>query len=394
MGAKRRLAAATAVRVLPWIALAAYAGAMIRGKGASPGRRPAKPGLSKPEQGTPAGFEAEEPGRGRSAPSVHKIPPRGWRDVAWRVWQEVGKDRLPVVAGGVTFYSLLALFPGLGAFVALYGLVADVAAVSEQIGRLRLVLPSDVVDLLGEQMLRIATAHDAGLSLTFVGSLLFAVWSAAAGVNALFDGMNIAYGEAEKRNWLRRRLTVLAFTAGGVLMLTVLTTCLIALPLRLKGYGFGPADFWWVPFSWLLALAAMSGFFAALYRFGPSRARARWSWVWPGSVAAAAGWLIVSAGFTIYVGRFANYQDAYGPLGTVIAFMVWIWLTALIILLGAELNAEIEHQTAVDTTTGVPAPMGERGAAMADTVGERFKGLFHRKQGPKKVWTTMRSTKA
>lgn len=344
---------------------------------------------------SPARFEEAEPGRGRSAPEVHHIPLRGWRDIAWRTFQEIGKDRLPIVAGGVTFYALLAVFPTLGAFVSLYGIVADVGAVRDQIVQLSLILPPGVVDLVGEQMLRLATAHQAALSLTFIASFLFAIWSANAGMNALFDGMNIAYGEAEKRNWFRRRALTLGFTAGAILVITALSFLLVALPLSLRQYGLAPSEIWWIPFSWLLALFVVIAVFIALYRFGPSRSLARWAWVWPGAIAAAVGWLVGSVAFSIYIGRFANYADAYGPLGTVIAFMVWIWFSAMVMLLGAEFNAEIEHQTAIDTTTGPEAPMGARGAAMADSVGLAFKGfhVFKPRQGPKKVWSGLRRTK-
>ena len=374
------------LQIVPWIALGAFV-LLWRHK-------PAVPSLSDPRELSPEGFDKAEPGRGRAAPKVRQIPHRGWRDIAWRVYQEIGKDRLPIVAGGVTFYTLLALFPALGAFVALYGLIADVHAVETQIAQLSLILPPDVVALLADQMRRLAAAHDSTLSLTFIFSLALAIWSANAGVNALFDGMNIAYGEAEKRNWFKRRGLTLAFTLGLVAVVTALSILLIAVPLRLSDYGLAPSEVWWIPFSWIAALAMIVASFAALYRFGPSRAQARWAWVWPGAFAAAAGWIAGSVAFSIYVSRFANYADAYGPLGTVIAFMVWIWVSAMAILLGAELNAEIEHQTAVDTTTGPEAPMGARGAAMADTVGLAFKGFhfFKRWRTPSAPWRTLRKT--
>jgi membrane protein len=215
-------------QIVPWIALGAF---VLLWRHKPPASSAASsPSLSDARDMSPGSFDTAEPGRGRAARHVRRIPRRGWRDIAWRVYQEIGKDRLPIVAGGVTFYTLLALFPALGAFVALYGLVADVNVVETQIAQLWLILPPDVVTLLADQMRRIAAARDGALSLTFIFSLVLAIWSANAGVSALFDGMNIAYGEAEKRNWFKRRLLTLSFTAGLVAVVTALAFLLIAIP--------------------------------------------------------------------------------------------------------------------------------------------------------------------
>lgn len=341
----------------------------------------------------PQDFETREPGRGRIAAKPQRIPSRGWRDIAWRTFREISRDRLSIVAGGVTFYALLAIFPTLAAFVSLYGLVADVSEVSSQIVQLSRILPPGGVELISEQMIRLALAHEAGLSAAFAFSLLLAIWSANAGMGALFDGMNIAYGEAEKRGFFKRKLITLAFTLGAILLLTTLSVVLIALPLWLsKTFGYGPAQLWWAPFSWLLMLGIITFAFTLLYRFGPSRAVAKWSWVWIGAVFSAVLWIVGSAAFSLYIGKFANYDDAYGPLGTIIGFMVWLWFSAMVVLLGAELNAEIEHQTAIDTTTGAPRPLGKRGAEMADTVGSAFTGLnsSRAKLKERKVWGKLR----
>jgi membrane protein len=373
---------------LPWVAMIAMAAMWPRDR-----KKPA-PSLSEPEKTAPERFETEQPGRGRLADQPQRIPWRGWKDVLWRTFKEIGADRLSIVAGGVTFYTLLAIFPTLTAFVSLYGLVADINVVLDQITTLARLLPPGVVDLLGDQMIRLATAHDAGLSVAFLFSLVLAIWSANAGMNALFDGMNIAYGEAEKRGFFRRKLITLGFTAGAIAILTVLAVLLIAVPLWIdNAIGLAPSDLWWVPFRWVAILAMMMAAFIVLYRFGPSRSEARWSWAWIGAVFAAVAWLIGSMAFSFYLDRFAHYENAYGPLGTVIGFMVWIWFSAMVVLLGAELNAEIEHQTAIDTTTGAPAPLGARGAKMADTVGLAFTGFNAAKvKGKEKaVWSKLRS---
>ena len=205
--------------------------------------------------------------------------------------------------------------------------------------------------------------------------------------------MNIAYGEAECRGFIRRRLTTLAFTAGAILILTILAVVLIAVPLWIRNaIGLGPADLWWIPFRWLAVLLMMTAAFIVLYRYGPSRSEARWSWVWIGGVFAALTWLVGSLAFSFYLERFADYENAYGPLGTIIGFMVWIWFSAMVVLLGAELNSEIEHQTAVDSTTGAPQPLGQRGARVADSVGLAFTGFNAAKVKAKEkaVWGKLR----
>jgi len=379
------------LELAPWLILAIFAATWPR-------QRPqADPpaSLSEPRLVSPGEIDEQQPLRGRAAERILHIPYRGWRDIVWRTALEISRDRLPIVAGGVTFFALLSLFPTLSAFVSLYGLVADLDQVWLQIQQLSAILPPGALDLVSQQMVRLAASNDSALSLTFVTSLLLAIWSANAGMNALFDGMNIAYGEAETRGFLRRRLLTLGSTATAIVIITTLAFLLIALPLWLGRFGLAPADFWWGPFRWVAALGMVAVGFAALYRFGPSRTRARWGWVWLGAVLAAGVWLLGSMVLSTYVSRYANFEDVYGPLGIIIGFMVWIWFTAMVILLGAEFNAEVEHQTAFDTTEGPVKPMGERGAAMADTIGLKFRGQdefgWVGRQGGK-VWSRLRRT--
>jgi membrane protein len=318
-------------------------------------------------------YEAREPGRGRLACSPPQIPSQGWKDVLWRTWHEVGRDRLPATAGGITFYALLAIFPAIGAFVSLYGLFADVDAVSRQLADLAVFVPASVLTLIAEQMIRLATARSEALSFAFVVGLLFSVWSANAGMAALFDGLNVVYGETEKRNFFARRLLTYAFTFAALVFVTLTTAILIAVPIALEALDLGETLL--VPLRWLLLLGVATVAFAVVYRYGPSRELARWSWVWGGAAAASVAWVLGSLGFSWYVNNLANYDATYGPLGAVVAFMVWIWVSVMVLLLGAELNAELEHQTVKDTTTGAPLPLGQRGAAMADSVGPSSGGV-------------------
>ncbi|WP_421932735.1 YihY/virulence factor BrkB family protein [Phenylobacterium sp.] len=366
------------IQAAPWLALAALAAFWPRGHG-----KP-KPGLSVQAAAEPESFEVAEPGRGRLADAPHRIPMRGWKDVLWRTYREITCDRLSAVAGGVTFYTLLALFPAIGVFVSLYGLINDVTAVQTQLVQFAAVIPGSVIDIVGDQMLRLATRPHASLSAAFVISLLLSVWSANAGMKALFDGLNIAYDESEKRSYVVRTAMTYAFTLGLLVFLTLVTAILVAVPLYLKDAGLADFALVWVPMRWLVILGLAATAFAMVYRYGPSRAQARWRWVSPGGVFAALLWLGGSLGFSWYVNNVAHFDATYGSLGAVIGFMMWIWFSVMVVLIGAELNAEIEHQTALDSTTGAPQPMGARGAAMADTVGLAFH--LDLKKLTSKVW--------
>lgn len=355
----------------PWIVLLAAAPfALPRKRSETPLADP--PGLSEDRVMPPDAFDAAEPRRGRAARHPGHIPPLGWRDILWRTWREVGVDRLPAVAGGVTFYTLLALIPAIGAFVSLYGLFADVRTVEQQLREMAGVFPPSVVKIVGEQMLRLSSQEHAKLGTAFVVSLLLSIWSANASMRNLFEGLNIAYDEIEKRHIVRRTLLSYGFTFCALVYAAAVSGVLIVTPWLLEAARLSALEAIWAPIRWLIVMAMTAVAFAALYRFAPSRAQARWRWVWIGAATASAGWLIGSLGFSTYVNQVAHFDATYGPLGAIIAFMIWVWFSIMTILIGAELNAEIEHQTAVDSTTGPEQPMGARGAAMADTVGLAF----------------------
>jgi membrane protein len=366
----------------PWIALLALAPfafprrgpAGDKAAGAHPAETPIvdPPGLSEDRAMPPHDFEHAEPKRGRAAAHPHVIPWRGWRDILWRTGREISEDHLPAVAAGVTFYTLLAIFPAIGAFVSLYGLFADVGAVEKQLQEMSGVFPSSVVEIVGEQMLRLASQEQAKLGVAFVVSLLLSIWSANASMKALFDGLNVAYDEDEKRSFVSKTVWTYAFTFSALLYAVTIAGVLIAAPIVFQALGLGAIAGVWIPLRWLTVLAVTAVAYGMLYRFAPCRARPRWRWVIWGSVFGAAAWLLGSLGFSLYVNNIAHYDATYGPLGAVIAFMVWMWFSIMTVLVGAELNAEIEHQTAIDSTTGPEKPMGERGAAMADTVGLAF----------------------
>jgi membrane protein len=319
-----------------------------------------------------APIEAAADGRGRDAKSPLGFNRRGWLDIVWRTGEQFNEDRLPAVAGGVAFYVLLAIFPALAAFVSLYGLVADIGEAQRQLTRLAVFLPREVMIVLSDQMMTLAAAKPAGLTIGLMFGLGLSIWSASAGAGALMDGLNIAYGEVEKRSYWRRALLALGSTVGALLMLLVMGVAIAASSPLLARLGVaGPSAPVVFMGRWVSVLILTVMAISVTYRYGPSRAHARWRWVNWGAVLAAALWVAGSLGFSWYVNNIGHYATTYGALGAAIGLMMWIWFSMLVILIGAEFNAEMEHQTAVDSTTGPAAPIGQRGARMADSLGAR-----------------------
>lgn len=313
---------------------------------------------------------AQEEGRGRSARRPRHIPAAGWKDIALRVYEDIGEDRAMLVAAGVTFYILLALVPAMSALVSIYGLFSDPSEVQQQMAALGGLLPGGAKEILNEQLTRLAKGESATLGVTFTISLLIALWSANAGTKALFTAMNVAYDEPETRGFFKLTLVTLAFTLIGIVAAIVFVAVVLAMPAALKAVGFGAGLEWLIRIGGYAAMAlfAVAGV-AALHRWGPSRRNAKWRWITPGAALSVAVVFAASIGFSYYVANFGSYNKTYGSLGAIVGFMTWIWISLLILIVGGELNSEIEHQTAEDTTTGRDRPIGERGAAMADTIG-------------------------
>jgi membrane protein len=300
-----------------------------------------------------------------------QIPPSDWKDIFWRIYENLQEHRIFAIAAGVAFYALLAIFPGIAAVVALYGLFADPSTISKHLTDLSGVLPGGAIDVIGDQLQRLTNQGHAALGFTFSLSLAVSIWSANAGVKAMFDALNVVYGEREKRSFIKLNCISLAFTCGGLLFLLLALIALVVLPLIIDYLGLADAAQWLLALGkWPLLLLAVGLVVALLYRYGPSRENAQWRWLTWGSAFAAVGWLVVSVLFSWYAANFGSYNKTYGSLGAVVGFMTWMWLSCIVILLGAELDAEMEHQTACDTTTGPPAPIGARGARMADTIGK------------------------
>ena len=313
---------------------------------------------------------AMQPGRGRNATSPWQIPWRGWKDVFWRVYEEIGNDRLLAVAAGVVFYGLLALFPAITALVSLYGLFAKGATLSEHLALMSDLMPGGAFGIVQEQVTRIVQKGDAKLGFTFLFGLGLALWSANAGMKAIMDALNVVYDETEKRSFIKLNLVSLAFTLSAIAALLVAIGTVVVFPIAMSFIGLGTwGEILIRVLRWPSLFVIVLFGLALLYRFGPSRTRARWQWLTVGSLFAAAAWLAGSGLLSWYLANFADYDATYGSLGAAIGLMMWMWLSATVILVGAELNSEIEHQTAIDSTTGMAKPLGARGAVVADTVG-------------------------
>ena len=318
---------------------------------------------------SPAGA-AMQLGHGRHAKSPFAIPWAGWKDIFWRTYQRIDDDRLLATAGGVVFFGLLAVFPAVTALVSSYGLFADPSTISSNLHSLAMLLPEGAFQIVEDQVARVVSNGNTALGVTFLFGLLLAIWSANAGVKAIFDALNVAYEEREKRSFVRLNTVSLAFTVGGIAALLLMVGTVVAFPLALNHLGIAPESRLIVALArWPVLFVILLAALAVLYRFAPSRDAPRWQWLSLGAVTAAILWIAGSALLSWYLSEFANYNATYGSLGAAIGLMMWMWMSAIVIMFGAELNSEIERQTLRDTTTGQPKPLGSREAVSADTVG-------------------------
>ena len=340
-----------------------------RDRDTSPGSVAARPAAGALAEVT---FQPEivQRGRGRRATHPLQIPWKGWKDILWRTYERTTADRLLATAAGVVFFGLLAVFPAITALVSLYGLFADPQTIVDNLRTLALLLPEGSFQIVQDQIGRVLAKGHASLGTTFLFGLALALWSANAGVKAVIDALNVVYGEAEKRSFVRLNALSLAFTAGSIGALLLMVGAVVALPIIL--------NYIWITnegkillglLRWPILFALLMLALAVLYRFGPSRPGARWQWLGVGTLVAAVLWVAGSALLSWYLSNFGDYDATYGSLGAAIGLMMWMWMSAIIVLTGAELNSEIEHQTSIDTTVGPGRPLGLRGAAMADTVG-------------------------
>ncbi len=284
---------------------------------------------------------AAEPGPAR------EIPAAGWWPLLKRVGAGFSEDRIMAEAASVTFYGLLALFPAIASLISIYGLITDPTSLADQLKGLTGIVPGGGLDIIKAQVSALTSSGHQALGFGVAIGLATSLWSANAGMKSLFDALNVVYHEHEARGFVRLTLTSFAFTLGAVVFLIVALLAVVALPIALDFVGLGSATTLLVAIGrWPLMLAVLAGALGLIYRYGPSRHPARWRWIGWGGAAAAIGWVLISAAFSYYVAHFGSYNKTYGALGAVIGFMTWIWISSMVILLGAELDAELERQAA------------------------------------------------
>ncbi len=308
---------------------------------------------------------------GRHAESPAAIPWPGWKAVLRRTAFEMLTDRVSLTAAGCAFYATLALFPAISMLISIYGLLFDPVTVEPQMEVLRDLLPPAAWTLISERVHTLVSQPPGTLGLGLIISFGVAFWSSATGVKGILSALNLAYEERERRTFLQFQLVSFAITLLAVLSAVIGLAILVGLPAMLAflGVSFHQGALVRLASFALLVVAILVGL-SLLYRYGPSRERPRWQWVTPGSILATILWVVASALFSFYVGHVASYDATYGPLGTVVGIMMWFYVTVFAVLLGAELNSELELQTARDSTDGPPRPLGERGAYVADHVAE------------------------
>ena len=286
---------------------------------------------------------------GREAARLYRIPLAGWWEVAERVWTASSRDNLSVVSAGCAFYALFAVFPALSALIALYGLTADPATVEQQFGVLSSVLPPQAYQMVIAQIGRIAETSNQSLGWGLAVSLFIALWSVSNLTQAMFAALNIAYEEPERRSLLRFYLSAFTFAILGILSGALMLLAIVYVPILFAYAGYSDTFELMVRVArWPLLALIVLILLALLYRYGPCRRSAKWRWLTVGSVLATVLWLAASAGFSFYVSHFANYDRIYGSLGAVVVLLFWLYLSFYIVLLGAEINAELELQTARD----------------------------------------------
>ncbi|PYE84123.1 YihY/virulence factor BrkB family protein [Pseudoroseicyclus aestuarii] len=314
-------------------------------------------------------------GRGTRAEGPTQIPARGWKDILLRVKDEVTRDHVSVVSAGVAFFGLLAIFPAVTAVISIAGWVLDPQEVASQIDSIAALLPQNAASIIQDQIVQVTGGSDTATGFAAILGLVLALYGAMKGMMTLMEGMNIAYDEQEQRGFFRLYLTGFVLTVVMILGVLLAFGAMLVLPAVTTFLPLPAATESLV--SWLkwplLTVLTMLGL-SLIYRFGPCREDAQWRWITPGAVIATILWLVGTVAFSIYAQNFGSYNETYGTLGGVIILLTWLWLSSFIVLAGAELNSEMEHQTRRDTTTGAPVPMGARGAIKADTTPEGLSG--------------------
>lgn len=307
--------------------------------------------------------------KGHKADKPSEIPAKGWKEISSRVVSQLKKDNVQIVSAGVGFYFFMAIFPTIVAALSIYGLLMDPAQIQDHVDGLAKFLPSEAYGIIESIMKPIVSKPDQSLGWGLLFSILLSLWSANQGTNALFEGINIAYNEEDNRSYFKRTGMTLLFTLGGIVLGFISILIVILFPALIDHIHLGSTVetvLGWT--RWILLAIIIIFGLGLLYKKAPDRDNPEIKWVSWGSVTATVLWILGSLLFSWYVNNFGSYDDMYGSFASVIVMLLWMFLTAFIILLGAEINSEMEHQTSKDTTVGPDQPMGERGGYHADHV--------------------------
>jgi membrane protein len=321
--------------------------------------------VSQTDQMSPERAKKEVPGGDAAKPT--EIPKRGWLQVVKRGWAEAKADQVPLLGAGVAFYAFLALFPSLIAIVLIYGLVADPAQIANQVGQLSGALPEDARRIITDQLQFVST-RETGAGIGLVVAILLALWGASGGMSNLMTAISTAYDEEEKRSFIKKRLLALGLTLGAIVFMVIMLALVAVFPALADLIDNDVVRILLTIVRWVLIAVLVSAALAVLYRVSPDRDAPKMRWVSVGAVVATVLWLLASAGFSLYVANFGSYAKTYGAIAGIVVMLMWLWITAYAILLGAEINAESEQQTVRDTTKGPDAPLGERDAVKADSL--------------------------
>lgn len=310
--------------------------------------------------------------RGRHADKPSEIPKSGWKDTLFRVKGEMKHDHISIVAGAMAYYALFSLVPAFSAVVLIYAWFSDPAEIRDHLNSVAQFIPEDGKKFLDTTLTSLSAKAGPKLGLGALGALAVSLWSASKAIKALIDGLNIVYEEEEKRGFVKYTLTALALTLLGIVLAIAAMLVVVGIPAITNFLNLGALESVATLGSYVLLLFMFSLYLSAVYRYSPCRAKAKWRWVTWGSMIASVLFALTSALFSWYAKEFGNFNKTYGSLGAAVVLMTWFYLSSYVILLGAEINAELEHQTKNDSTTEPEKPMGERNARMADTVGPTY----------------------
>ncbi|MEB8387811.1 YihY/virulence factor BrkB family protein [Rhodobacteraceae bacterium KMM 6894] len=290
-----------------------------------------------------------------------------WWSVAKRVFKMIDEKRLVLIAAGIAFFGILALFPAIAAIIALWGIIGDPQSILPLIQQYDFLFPAEVFSLISTQISALATADEGQLGWASILSILLALWSARAGVTALIQGMNAVYDESNRKG-LRQYLAAIGLTLALVFVALTAIAAIVVTPVIMAFVPLGAfAQLLVEAIRWLVAVGILLAGAGLVYRYGPNRRAARLAWITPGAMLAVGLWTIASIGFSIYLANFGTYNEVYGSLGAVIALLMWLFISGFLLLIGGAVNSELERHTQPDSTVGPPRPIGERGAAAADT---------------------------